>query len=234
MVNEQPSQQTGQAGGPQAFFNRQPAIVLLLGGAIVAAHVLRMYGPPDISDQLGERYAVVPLDYEEGLNARNFVPLLAHAFVHAGWLHLIFNMVLYLAVSGTVVSRLGQGAAGAGRFLALFFLCAAASALTYVAFNRGSPVGAVGASGAICGLFAAYLMGARWDWRASIRDRQVLMAGAWFLALNVGLAAFIRQANIMPIAWEAHLGGFIAGVLLFPFLAPKYARAPETRPGPWA
>jgi membrane associated rhomboid family serine protease len=79
-------------------------------------------------------------------------------------------------------------------------------------------------------LFSAYLMGARWDWRASLRDKRVLSAGAWFLALNVGLAAAVRQAGVMPIAWEAHLGGFIAGVLLFPFLAPKVAQLR----GPWA
>jgi membrane associated rhomboid family serine protease len=226
MVNEQ----TSEPAQRQAFFNRQPAVVLLLGGAIVAAHAWRTFASPEIGEAIAERYAVVPLNYEEGISAMNALPLVAHAFVHAGWLHLIFNMVLYLAVSGTVVQRLGEGMSGALRFLALFFACAIVSALTFVAFNRGSPVGAVGASGAICGLFSAYLMGARWDWRASLRDKRVLSAGAWFLALNVGLAAAVRQAGVMPIAWEAHLGGFIAGVLLFPFLAPKVAQLR----GPWA
>jgi membrane associated rhomboid family serine protease len=226
MVNTEPS----EPGPRQAIFNRQPAVVLILGGAIAAAHLVRSLAPPAQAEQISERYAVVPLAYEGGLRADNLAPLIAHVFVHAGWFHLIFNLVLFMAVSGTLVRRLGTGVDGAARFLAMFFACAVISALTFVALNRGSPVGAIGASGAICGIFSAYLMGARWDWRASIRDRQVLSAGAWFLALNVGLAAIVRQTGVMPIAWEAHLGGFIAGVVLFPLLAPRYA-APR---GPWA
>jgi membrane associated rhomboid family serine protease len=208
----------------QAIFNQQPIVLWALIGAIAAAHFLRTSMPGAEGDALGERYSVVPLAYEGGLNADNLLPLFAHTFVHGGLMHLLFNLVLLLAVGASVVRRLDVAGGGWWRFLALFFGCAALSALTYVAFNRGSPIGAVGASGAICGVFAAYLMGARWDWRASLRDSQVLMAGVWFLAINVGAAYVVRQFNIFPIAWEAHLGGFIAGMVLFPLLAPKRAR----------
>jgi membrane associated rhomboid family serine protease len=208
----------------QAIFNRQPLVLWALIGAIAAAHFLRTAAPFAEADALSERYSVVPLAYEGGLTGDNLLPLFAHAFVHGGLMHLLFNMVLLLAVGASVVRRLDAAGGGWWRFLALFFGCAALSALTYVAFNRGSPIGAVGASGAICGVFAAYLMGARWDWRASLRDKQVLLAGFWFLAINVGAAFVVREFNIFPIAWEAHLGGFVAGMVLFPLLAPKHAR----------
>jgi membrane associated rhomboid family serine protease len=229
MVNEnRPPEPIAQSGrdphAHQAMFNSQPIVLWALIGAIGAAHFLRVSAPGAEADAISERYAVVPLAYEGGLNGDNLLPLIAHTFVHGGLAHLLFNLVLLLAVGGSVVRRLDAARGGWLRFLALYFGSAILSALTYVAFNRGSPEGAVGASGAICGVFAAYLMGARWDWRASVRDRQVQMAGFWFLAINVGAAFVVRQMNLFPIAWEAHLGGFIAGIALFPLLAPKSAR----------
>ena len=170
----------------------------------------------------------MPASFEQhGLDQVNLLALVGHVFVHADFIHLAFNLALMLAASGAVVRRLGAAGGGSLRFLALFFLSAIASAATFVLVNRGSDVGAVGASGAICGVFAAYLLGARWDWRASLRDPNVRNAGLWFLGLNVGLAFVVRQFGIMPIAWEAHLGGFIAGCVLFPLLAPKLALREE-------
>jgi membrane associated rhomboid family serine protease len=56
----------------------------------------------------------------------------------------------------------------------------------------------------------------------------VRRAGAYFLAANVGLAAVARMSGVLPIAWEAHLGGFIAGALCYPLLLPPQ-RAPVWR-----
>jgi membrane associated rhomboid family serine protease len=214
----------------QPIFNRQPVVSSVLGGLIVAAHLWRVFGDPADGAWLAEHFSVVPAAYENGFNQENLIALFAHVFVHADWLHLVFNMVLFFAVSGPVVARLSVGGGGAIRYLILFFVSALASAACYIVLNRGSDLGAIGASGAICGLFSAYLMGARFDWRASIRDPQVRSLGFWFLALNVGAAFVVRQFGIFPIAWEAHLGGFIAGLVLFPLLAPKAARLQ----GPWS
>jgi membrane associated rhomboid family serine protease len=219
MVNESETEPEPR----QAFFNRQPAIVLVLAGLIIAAHIGRALAPPELSAEIAQRFSVIPASYEEGLNATNLTALVGHIFIHADFIHLTFNMALFLAVSGAVVRRLGAAGGGALRFLVLFFVSGLVSAGFFIMLDPGSQIGAVGASGAICGLFAAYLMGARWDWRASLRDPQVRNAGIWFLALNVGLAFVVRQFNVLPIAWEAHLGGFLAGMVLFPFLAPKLA-----------
>ncbi|MGE3303722.1 MAG: rhomboid family intramembrane serine protease [Hyphomonadaceae bacterium] len=211
--------------GRERFFNAQPPAATWLGGLIVAAHVARWAAPEDVKIQFADALAVIPIRYEEGVSLANLAAIFGHVFLHANWIHLGFNMALFFAVSGAVARRLGAAGGQTWRFLALFFLSAAGSAACYIAINRGSGVGAVGASGAVCGLFAAYLMGARWDWRASLRDKWVLQTGFAFLAVNVGLAFVARMLGVLPIAWEAHLGGFVAGAVAFPFLAPRFAKA---------
>ncbi len=208
----------------QPLFNRQPPIVVGLGGTILMAHLARVFGPYDLSLWLADQFAVVPADYAGGFDTWNWPALFGHVFLHADFMHLAFNLVLFFAVSGRVVERFDVAGGGVWRFLTLFFLSGAFAALSFVAVNAGSMNGMIGASGAVCGVFSAMLMGVRWDWRASIRDPQVLKLGAGFLIANVALAFVIAQFGVLPIAWEAHLGGFVAGVLLFPVLAPKAAR----------
>jgi membrane associated rhomboid family serine protease len=215
MVNE--------AAPRQPVFNKQPLAVTGLGGLIVLAHVARTFGPYDWQVGLSDALAVVPAAYEGPFDTWNWPALFGHVFLHADWIHLAFNMALFFAISGRVVQRLDAGGGGGWRFLVLFFFSALMSALTFIAINAGSTTGAIGASGAVCGVFSALLMGARWDWTVSIRDPQILRTGAGFLFANVGLAFLIRQFGVLPIAWEAHLGGFIGGMLIFPLLAPKYA-----------
>lgn len=201
---------------PQPLFNRQPAVVVGLCGLIVVAHLVRAFGSYDTNIGLVDALAVVPAAYAGPLDTWNWPPLFGHVFVHGDWIHLAFNVVILLAVSGRVVERMG-----AVRYLILFFLSALFSALTFVAFNAGSENSAIGASGAVSGIFAAMLMGLRWDWRASISDPQVLRTGAGFLFAVVLVPIGLRYFGVLPIAWEAHLGGFVAGLLLFPLLAPK-------------
>jgi membrane associated rhomboid family serine protease len=216
MVNE--------AAPRQPFFNRQPPIVVGLGGAILLAHLAREFGSYDLSLWLADHFAVVPANYEGGVETWNWPALFGHVFLHADYMHLAFNLALFFAVSGRVVERLDAAGGGTWRFLVLFFMSGLIGALSFIAVNAGSMNGMIGASGAVCGVFSAMLMGERWDWRASIRDPQVLKLGAGFLIANVALAFVIAQFGVLPIAWEAHLGGFVAGVLLFPLLAPKTAR----------
>jgi membrane associated rhomboid family serine protease len=106
------------------------------------------------------------------------------------------------------------------RLWALFFLSAVGGALCYIWINPGSPNPAVGASGAVSGMFAAYLWAALQVGPATAAMRRAIMlTGAGFLVVNVGLAAAARIAGVFPIAWEAHLGGFVAGLILYPVLA---------------
>ena len=200
---------------PPGRLARMPRVVTGLVGAVVIAHAARYLLSPAALDALINVGAVVPA---RGLTLAS---ALGHVFLHAGWLHLAFNMFLILQTGELVAERFGRGWGGAARFLALFFASGAAGALTYIALNPGSQAPAIGASGAACGLFSAYLMALAPDWRAALRSPQILQMGFYFLAVNVGVAMLARSSGVLPIAWEAHLGGFIAGLALYPVLAPK-------------
>ncbi len=206
------------------MFRSFPLVLGLILAALLIAHVTRVAAPAAAQNWAFFTFSVIPQRYERGaqdafdglLDA--WLPLVGHAFLHGSWVHLGLNS-LFLLQGGVPVARgLGAGAAGGLRFAALFAGTAIAGGLLYIALNAGSANPAVGASGAVCGVFGAYFIGARGHWRDSLADRQVRAGIAVFLAVNVGLAALARVAGVFPIAWEAHLGGFLAGLVLYPLL----------------
>lgn len=214
-----------QEGPPPGRLMRMPRVVTLLALAIALAHVASYLLDPRAFAALAGALAVTPshfVDGEAGVPGA-VASLFGHAFVHAGLLHLFFNLMLILQTGELVAARFGRDVDGALRFLALFFGSAAAGGVAYVVINWGSPIPAVGASGAACGLFAAYLLAPFADWRVALRTRQVLQMGLVFVLVNVALAAAARLSGVLPIAWEAHLGGFLAGLVLYPILLPRRA-----------
>lgn len=124
------------------------------------------------------------------------------AFLHAGLTHLLFNMwALY--VFGPPMER----QVGSTAFAALYFASAAAGGA--FAFFLGGPADViVGASGAIFGLFGAWLV-------ASYRSRRTPAGAAQFRMLMILLGINAALALVIPnISWQGHLGGFSAGVLI--------------------
>lgn len=200
-----------------------PLVVKTLVGAIVLAFLPAQF-LLDAEQRylLALQYGVRPFNYEAGIYQNWFdaaVPLMTHVFLHAGWFHLGMNMLGLLQGGPFVARRLG-----ALRFLLLFFLSAIGGGIAFILISKGSEIPAVGASGAICGVFAAYFLAVRPTPQAAIADPQVRNAMLMFLGINVVLFAFLN----LPIAWEAHLGGFVVGALAYPLLAPRRRLG-----GPW-
>lgn len=210
-------------------------VVTWMVGAMALVQAGMSFASPDIRNAILTAYAVIPQRIEALAAAGDWAgaaaPLIGHAFLHAGWVHLFFNAMILLMAGEVVTARYGRGLGGAVRYLGLFTIAAVGGALAYIAINPQSGAPAVGASGAACGLFAGYLLGARADWRAALRDPAVLRGGAYFLLANVGLAALARVSGVLPIAWEAHLGGFVAGALAYPLLLPRQTALMQR--GPW-
>lgn len=214
-----------------------PGVVVGLLAAFLAVHIVRSVLPEEQTAWLTALLAFIPARLAgmaaqlPGGDAAAATQFVTHVFVHGDLTHLAVNSAWLLAFGSSVARRVG-----ASRFLAFFFLCGIAGALTYVAFDRGSLNLMVGASGAISGLMGAafrFLFQALTDGDVdglagklrqpplqslgeTLRDRRILLAIAGWTVLNVmlawGAAGLMDGANI---AWEAHLGGFYAGLLTF-------------------
>ncbi|HXY99105.1 MAG TPA: rhomboid family intramembrane serine protease [Stellaceae bacterium] len=173
--------------------------------------------------------------------------LVTSMFLHGSWLHLLGNM-LFLWLFGRGV----ENALGAARYLVFYLLCGIAAALTQALTDPASEVPMIGASGAIAGTLGAYLVlfprgnVVVFVWIfifvRLITVPAVILLGLWFLMqLASGLAA---EAGEGGVAFWAHVGGFVLGVLLVPIfrrqgvamLQPRrsqpFASAPRRR-GPW-
>lgn len=146
------------------------------------------------------------------------VTLVTYAFLHGGWMHLFGNM-LFLWVFGDNV----EDAMGHVRFLIFYLLCAAAGALTHVAIVPQSQIPLVGASGAVAGVVGAYLMlhpNVK-IWILALGRIPLRLSALWVLGFWIGIQLFNALASIGsddPIAWWAHIGGLLAGVVLVVFM----------------
>jgi membrane associated rhomboid family serine protease len=146
--------------------------------------------------------------------------LLGHAFLHADFLHLFFNMLFLWAVGGTIETTRG------GRWLlGIYFAAALAAVLTHALAHAGSEEPVVGSSGAVAGLMGAFAMAhGRERMRLALvaglglapRISLVTLPAAVFLGVwlleQVFFTSFAASASL-GIAFEAHLGGFGAGVV---------------------
>jgi membrane associated rhomboid family serine protease len=129
---------------------------------------------------------------------------LSHALLHGGFLHMAMNMAILLAMGRFVADRYGAGA-----ILPIFLAGAVAGGAVY-GLLTDVPIPMVGASGAVFAFLGIWIV---WDWRrhvaAGVSPRPVLVRVAVLAGLNV--AAWIALDGML--AWEAHLGGFLAGLL---------------------
>jgi membrane associated rhomboid family serine protease len=198
---------------------RLAPVTLIVFAACAAVFLAQAVLAPGQGEELVERYALIPARFQDGLDESDAASLLGHAFLHAGFLHLAVNMFVFLDVAPFVERRLGGG-----RFALLYLLSILGGAAAYIVINPNSAGPAVGASGAVCGVYAAFFLAVRPSPRAALADARVRNAMLWFVGINVVLMALLP----LPIAWEAHLGGFFAGAGAYLLLAPRRRAI-----GPW-
>lgn len=140
--------------------------------------------------------------------------LVTYAFLHADWLHLLSNM-LFLWIFGDNI----EDAMGHGRYLVFYIACAALAAGAHLLMNFDSNGPLIGASGAVAGVMGAYVLlypHAKLFVLAKIFIPIPLPVPAfWMLGFWVATQVFyVLIGSDEPVAWWAHLGGFIAGAIL--------------------
>lgn len=234
-----------------------PASLTAVIAVLVLIHLVRVYLLTDEQDiEVLLRFAFIPARYDSVLLAGNSLPgglgaevwtFVSYALLHANATHIGFN-VLWLLPFGSAVAR----RFGAGRFLAFFAVTAAGGALAHLLTHEGAPVPMIGASAAISGAMAAAMRfvfqrgGPISLWRADndnaycvpaiplsgmLSDLRVLaFLGAWFgTNLLFGLGTVSMLGSDEQVAWQAHIGGFLTGLLLFSLFDPVPRRAPDAR-----
>ncbi len=179
-------------------------------------------------DQYIFTHAVIPAQFvSEGLTAEQFVKMTATMFFHGGWLHVLSNM-LYLWIFGdNVEDRMGHF-----RFLVFYLLTGYLATFAHIFTFPQSGIPLVGASGAIAGILGAYLVlfpQARvltlvfiFIFIQVIYIPALVFLGIWFLLQLLSGASGVGQAG-QSVAFWAHIGGFVAGMLLVKLFATKQA-----------
>jgi len=229
----------------QPIFN-VPAIVVVVLAALFVVHLVRIFVlPPRAELEFLLLFSFIPARYDAALLggpmpggfAADIWTFVTYAFIHADFMHLGFNSIWLLAFGTPIARRFG-----AWRFLAFFAVTAAAGAVLHLATHAGEALPMVGASASISGAMAASMRfafqhgGPIWS-RGSdpevyrlpalplsevLRDRRVVIFLVVWFGLNFlfGLGSLSITGAEQSVAWQAHIGGFAAGLLLFGLFDP--------------
>lgn len=224
-----------------------PPVIIALSAILIAVHLLRQFVSENTDLQILLWSAFIPARYGNPGVLKDLLPgglaadvwtFFSYSMLHGDWVHLGVNLVWFLAFGSAVAWRFG-----ATRFLVFFAVTAAAGAIVHLLSHGTSVAPLVGASGAISGAMAAAVRfafeagGPLGPWRnsgpeafripaspllQSLKNRQVLVfLGVWFLMnLVLALTNVMTPLTEGSVAWEAHIGGFLAGLLLFPLFDP--------------
>lgn len=167
------------------------------------------------------QYGLVPVRLLHDIGPAEVTTIFSSMFMHGGWMHLISNMWALFIFGDNIEDRMGHF-----RFLLFYLIAGVAAAMTQVAVGTGSSVPMIGASGAIAGVLGAYLLTFP---HARVLTLMVLgifsrlvelpaifYLGFWFLTqffTGVASLSVAAEGAAEGIAWWAHMGGFIAGII---------------------
>lgn len=200
--------------------HRFPFVTIVIIGLNVAVFLLELlFQTSEQLNQLTYTFAVIPynLTHNPGLPA--FLTILTSMFMHGGILHIFGNM-LYLWIFGNNV----EDNLGHARFLIFYLVCGVAASAAQVVPNPDSQIPLIGASGAIAGVLGAYLvMHPRaqvetilflYPFIRIVRLPAVIVLSFWILIQVFQGVLSLGMPQTGGVAWFAHIGGFVAGLVL--------------------
>lgn len=233
----------------EPIFNAPGSVVACLA-ALAAVHVVLWHLVPDrVASTALQLFAFIPARYSG--HANEFLggwpaavwTFLTHQLIHGDLMHILLNSAWLLVFGGAIARR-----SGTLRFLAFGLLGGVAGALTFLVFRFGDPVPMIGASGAVSGLmggsfrffFRAMDRGGFAQFRENprsiplmsvgevVRDKRFqLVAGVLVLINLLASLGAAPPASADGIAWQAHLGGFVFGLLTMHLFEPPERKRPN-------
>jgi membrane associated rhomboid family serine protease len=235
-----------------------PGALTAYVGLLVVIHVVRMFVSPDVDDWVIEAFGFIPKRYDQTLLSMPYAggagakvwSFVTYSLLHANLSHIGFN-VLWLLPFGSALAR----RFGALRFFVFMAVTAAAGAAAHLLTHEHALAPMIGASASVSGAMAAairfafvrgsFLSFNRGDADAAarvpaqpllqaLRDRRVIGFLAVWFGVNIifGVGAIAIGADGASVAWQAHIGGFFAGLLLFSLFDPIPRRTRAEAPDP--
>ena len=200
---------------PLGDTSRRPRRFPIVTTAIIIVNALVFLLELTGGDGFVAQWSVIPADIVAG---QRWFTIVTAMFMHAGWLHIVGNMVFLWAFGPEIEEAMGRP-----RYLAFYLLSGLAAFAAQIAVMPGSTVPNLGASGAIAGVMGAFLI-------TYPRDQiRTLILFGWFTRITVIPAAFLiglwflmqlfsqlgAMADVQTggVAYVAHVGGFIFGAI---------------------
>ena len=199
----------------------KPLVTMAIIAVNVLAFLFEISLDPDLRENLIYAFGIVPDRF-------HYIDLMTSMFLHGGWMHLIGNM-WFLWIYGDNVEDI----LGSAQYLLFYLACGVAAALLHVALNGDSRVPTIGASGAIAGVMGAYLV-------KFPRSRIITLIFLFVFVTTVEIPAYVillywfviqifsgvgsvgySQISQGGVAWFAHVGGFVTGIILVMLMRPR-------------
>jgi membrane associated rhomboid family serine protease len=166
---------------------------------------------PEAGQQFVYDWGAIPARIENG---EGYLTLISSMFLHGSWMHLLGNMLYMWIFADNIEATIGSP-----KFVLFYFLGGIAAGLCHLYFNAGSEIPAVGASGALSAVMGAYIVlfprssvrGYFFFFRVSVPA--FIFLGFWFYQQSAAGFATLEGSAGTGIAWWAHIGGFVFGVV---------------------
>ena len=198
--------------------------------AVIALNALVFFIELNQGESFIRQWAVIPRQLVANPSAE--IPtIFTSMFMHAGWMHLLGNMLFLWIFGDNVEDRLGRA-----KFLIFYLVCGTVATLAQVAVSAESSIPNLGASGAISGVLAGYLvLFPKGQIKVLMRGGVValpalVVIGLWIvLQLISGIGSFTHSTQTGGVAYMAHIGGFVAGLALAFLLSGRRLRIAASR-----
>ena len=200
---------------PLGDASRRPINFPIITTMIILANGLMFIFELIGGDAFINHWSLVPADIAAGMN---WITILTAMFMHAGWMHILGNMLFFWVFGSEIEDVMGPL-----RYLGFYLLSGLAATFTQVVVDPSSNVPTLGASGAIAGVMGAFLITYPRDrirtllllgffYRATIIPASILV-GIWFLTQLFSEIGSLTQVQSGGVAYMAHIGGFIFGAI---------------------
>jgi membrane associated rhomboid family serine protease len=202
-------------GDEQVLGGYKPLLVYFLIGINILVFLFQVTLPPQQLQGFVLHYGVIPVEI---VNGQDYFTLITNMFLHGGWMHLIGNMLFLWVFADNIEAVIGKVP-----FILFYFGGGLVASAAHIFFNVNSHIPAVGASGAISAVLGAYLVmfpASQIKVYVIFLFRSFYMPALFFLGIW-GVQQFINGfISIIPnsaytsgVAWWAHIGGFLFGII---------------------